>query len=78
VKNKIVVYLPITIISTLFASNLLAVGAPKLHNQNEVEAIHAKALKPPTVKDFHELNIVYGKNAWFYYPSGKNRVEKPC
>jgi type 1 glutamine amidotransferase len=59
VKNKVAVYLLILIIiGILFASNLFAVEAPKLRSRSEVEAVLAKAPKPPAAEKLRELNIV--------------------
>ena len=58
-KNGIAVYLLISvIISMQFASNLFAAEAPKPRSRSEVEAVLAKAPKPPAVEKLRELNIV--------------------
>ena len=45
-------------ISLQLASSLLAVEAPKPRSRSEVEAVLAKALKPPAIRKLRELNIV--------------------
>jgi type 1 glutamine amidotransferase len=58
-KNRVAVYLLIFItISMQIASNLLASEAPKPRSRSEIEAILAKAPKPPAGKKLRELNIV--------------------
>jgi hypothetical protein len=74
-KNRVAIYLLISIIiSTQFASNLLAAEAPKPHNRSEVEAVLAKALKPPAVKDLRELIIVI---VAFMKNCGENELDYP-
>ncbi|MGB2865679.1 MAG: ThuA domain-containing protein [Sedimentisphaerales bacterium] len=58
-KNRIAVYLLIiTMVSLQIASNLLAAEAPKPRSRSEVEAVLAKAPKPPAARKLRELNIV--------------------
>ena len=58
-KNKVAVYLLIsTMVSLQIASNLLAAEAPKPRSRSEVEAVLAKAPKPPGGRKLREINIV--------------------
>jgi type 1 glutamine amidotransferase len=58
-KNRVAVYLLIfTTVSLQIASNLLAAEAPKPRSRSEVEAVLAKAPKPPSIRKLRELNIV--------------------
>jgi type 1 glutamine amidotransferase len=58
-KNKAAAYPLISIIISMqFASNLFAAEAPKSRSRSEVEAVLAKAPKPPAAKKLRELNIV--------------------
>jgi type 1 glutamine amidotransferase len=58
-KNRLAVYLLIfTTVSLQIASNLLAAEAPRPRSRSEVEAVLAKAPKPPSIRKLRELNIV--------------------
>ncbi len=48
----------LTIVCSQIASNILAAEAPEPRSRSEVEAILAKAPKPPSAKKLRELNIV--------------------
>jgi type 1 glutamine amidotransferase len=50
--------LSVAIIDSYFASSLWAVEAPKPRSRSEVEAILAKAPKPPAGQKLRELNVV--------------------
>ena len=58
-KNRVAVYLLIfTMVCLQIASNLFAAEAPEPRNRRQVEAVLAKAPKPPAVRKLRELNIV--------------------
>lgn len=58
-RTKAAIYVLIVMaISSQVASSLWAVEAPKLRSRSELEAVLAKAPKPPTRRKLRELNIV--------------------
>jgi len=58
-KGRLALYiLIVTTISLQLASSLLAVEAPEPRSRSEVEAVLAKAPKPPSNRKLRELNVV--------------------
>ena len=58
-KSRCIIYiLFVAIIGSQLASDLWAVEAPKPRSRGEIEAVLAKAPKPPASKDLRELNVV--------------------
>ncbi len=58
-RSKAAIYVLIAAtISSQIASGLLAAEAPKPRSRSEIEAVLAKAPKPPARRKLRELNVV--------------------
>jgi type 1 glutamine amidotransferase len=57
-NKRMAVYLLIFITVSIQIANLLAAEAPKPRSRSEIEAVLAKAPKPPAARKLRELNIV--------------------